>query len=41
MKYITASLAIGACLVLPSAEAVFAAAAPVSCGESGSWLRSG
>ena len=35
MKYIIASLAIGACLVLPSAEAVFAAQPGADCGSVG------
>ena len=35
MKYIIASLAIGACLALPSAEAVFAAQPGADCGSVG------
>ena len=34
MKYIIASLAIGACLILPSAEAVFAAQPGADCGDT-------
>jgi hypothetical protein len=41
MKYIIASLAIGACLVLPSAEAVFATEAPASCGDPGAGFAPG
>ena len=33
MKYVMASLTIGACLLLPSAEAVFAAQPNASCGS--------